>query len=354
MPETDKFLIMRDASLKEAMKQINEVGEKVLFVVDEKRKLLGSLTDGDIRRWILKEGRLKGEIDSIYYRNPVVVSTDYTDEEVKRLMLENKIEWIPVMKADNEVVDVLLWDNVFGDGILVPKDELDVPVVIMAGGKGTRLDPFTRVLPKPLIPIGEKAIIDIILDKFSQHGVNEFFISINHKAKMIKSYFEEMATQYTIHYIVEEVPLGTAGCLKFLKDRIDDSVLVSNCDILIDCDYSEIVKFHNKNNYDISIVGSFRHFIIPYGICEIENGGVLTNITEKPEYDFLVNTGMYVLRKKTFDLIPENQRFHITDLVKSVKDKGGKVGVFPISEKSWIDIGQWDEYRKSLKLLGLE
>jgi NDP-sugar pyrophosphorylase family protein len=224
----------------------------------------------------------------------------------------------------------------------------------MAGGKGTRLDPFTRILPKPLIPIGDKAIIDIIMERFSRHGVKEYFVSVNHKAKMIRSYFEEMATQYRIHYIEEEKPLGTAGSLKFLKDRIKDSVLVSNCDTIIDCDYSEITKFHKNNNYQISIVGSLKHFIIPYGICEIENGGLLRNLTEKPEYDYLVNTGMYILTNETLDLIPENQQYHITDLIKTVKNNGGRIGVFPISEKSWIDIGQWDEYRKSLKSLRIE
>ena len=354
MSKIDKFLIKKKASVKEAMKQINQVGEKVLFVVDEKGKLLGSLTDGDIRRWILNEGSLEKEIDGIYYKKPIFVSKDYADEEVKGLMLENKIEWIPVVKANREITDVLLWEDVFGDGILAPRGKLDIPIVIMAGGKGTRLDPFTRILPKPLIPIGDKAIIDIIMERFSRHGVNEYFVSINHKAKMIRSYFEEMATKYIIHYIEEEEPLGTAGSLKFLKHRINNSVMVSNCDTIIDCDYSEIVKFHNKNNYQISIVGSMKHFTIPYGICEIENGGVLRNLTEKPEYDYLVNTGMYILTKDTLDLIPEKQQYHVTDLIKTVKSNGGRIGVFPISEKSWIDIGQWDEYRKSLKSLGFE
>lgn len=354
MPKIDKFLIKKNASVKEAMKQINQVGEKVLFVVDEKRKLLGSLTDGDIRRWILKEGSLENHINDIYYKKPIVVLKDYADEEVKELMLTQKIEWIPVVESDYEITDVLLWEEMFGDSFLAPRETLSIPVVIMAGGKGTRLDPFTRILPKPLIPIGEKAIIDIIMEKFSRHGVKEFFVSINHKAKMIRSYFEEIANKYKIHYIEEEEPLGTAGSLKFLKDRIKDSVMVSNCDIIIECDYSDIVKFHNNNNYQITIVGSLKHFTIPYGICEIENGGVLRNITEKPEYDYLVNTGMYVLKKDTLDFIPANQQFHITDLIKTVKSNGGRVGVFPIGEKSWIDIGQWDEYRKSLKSLGLE
>jgi len=212
-------------------------------------------------------------------------------------------------------------------------------------------------LPKPLIPIGDKPIIDIIMDKFSQQGVKEFYITINHKHRMIKSYFEEVNTKYTIHYIEEKEPLGTAGSLKLLKGKIKDPVLVTNCDIIINADYSEVVDFHNLNNYDMTIVGSFRHYTIPYGICEIENGGILKAITEKPEYDFLVNTGMYILKNKAIDLIPDNKLFHITDLVKSLKDDKGRIGIFPVSEKSWVDVGQWEEYKKAiekLQLLGAE
>ena len=227
-------------------------------------------------------------------------------------------------------------------------------MVIMAGGKGTRLDPFTRILPKPLIPIGDKAIIDIIMDKFADQGIKEFYVSINTKAHMIKSYFKEVNTKYSISYIEEEEPLGTAGSLKFLEGRIKGSVLVSNCDIIVDCDYAEVVDFHRNNGYDVTIVGSYRHFTIPYGICEIEKNGLLKDLKEKPEYDFLVNTGMTVLGKKTLGLIPAGEKFHITDLITRVRENRGKVGVFPINEKSWIDVGHWEEYHKSVKLLGIE
>lgn len=349
----DKFLINEGASIKEAMKKMNDTGSKALFILSKENKLFGSLTDGDIRRWILKKGSLNEKIEKACNKNPVFVNQDYDLEEVKKIMLKLKIEWIPVIKEGKEISEILLLEDILEHDQQIPKEKLDLPVIIMAGGKGTRLDPFTKILPKPLIPIGDRAIIDIIMEKFSIFGVNEFYISINHKAKMVKSYFEEMNTKYLIHYIEEDMPLGTAGCLKFLQDKIKDSIMVSNCDIIIDCDYSEFAAFHHKNNYDISIVGSFRHFTIPYGICEIEDGGVLKNITEKPEYDFLVNTGMYTLSKKALNLIPKNQKTHITDLIELVKNAGGKVGVYPINEKAWIDIGQWDEYHKSVKLLKL-
>jgi len=359
MNNTDTFLITENASLKDAMKKMDKAGAKNLFVIDADKKLLGALTDGDIRRWILKKGGnikegLEEGLGNVYNRTPYFVTENYDKNEVKEIMLKHRIERVPVTAGDKEIVDVLFWENIFGEEKFVSKEKLDIPVVIMAGGKGTRLDPFTRILPKPLIPIGEKAIIDIIMDKFAKYGINDFYVSINHKAKMIKSYFEETCPEYNIRYIEEELPLGTAGSLKFLSGEIEESVMVSNCDIIVDCDYAEVVKFHNTNKYDITIVGSFRHFTIPYGICEIEKDGLLKSMTEKPEYDFLVNTGMSVLRKNVLELIPKNQKFHITDLVKSVKEKGGKVGVFPINEKAWIDVGVWEEYRKSIRLMGLE
>ncbi|MBU1122820.1 MAG: sugar phosphate nucleotidyltransferase [Candidatus Omnitrophota bacterium] len=350
---TEKFLVDKKTSIKEAMMRMSEIGVKVLFVIDDNNKILGSLTDGDIRRWILKEGGLGEKVDQAYNRNPIFLKETYSVEEAKKAMLNNNVEGIPVVNNRGEVIEVLLWSHVFGREIL-PKQKLDMPVVIMAGGKGARLDPLTRILPKPLIPIGERAIIDIIMERFSHHGIEEFYISINHKAKMIKSYFEEMGAKYTVRYIEEEKPLGTAGSLRFLQGRIQDSLLVSNCDIVVDCDYGEVIEFHNKYRYDITVIGSFKHFIIPYGVCEIEKDGLMTNITEKPEYDFLVNTGVYVLRKNTLDLIEAEKVVHITDLIKAVRDNGGRVGVFPISEKSWIDVGQLEEYRKTIKLLGGE
>lgn len=350
----EDLLIPENISVRDAMKHMSRIGEKALFVVDENKKLLGTLTDGDIRRWILKEGNLQESIDKVYAENPIVVDTGYSIKEVKDLMLHHKIEWIPVLNNQGIVTEVLLWGNIFGKDKLMPRGPLDISVVIMAGGKGTRLDPFTRVLPKPLIPIGEKPIIDLIIEKFYHYGIKEFYISVSHKAKIIKSYFEETNTKYVIHFIEEDAPLGTVGSVRFLRDKTKDNVLVSNCDIIVDCDYNEFLEFHKKNNYDISIIGSVKHFTVPYGVCDIENGGNLKNITEKPEYDFLVTTGVYLLKKRILDLIPPDCKFHFTDLIKSVKDKGGRVGIFPVNEKAWIDVGQLDEYRKFIKTLEFE
>ena len=175
-----------------------------------------------------------------------------------------------------------------------------------------------------------------------------FFISINHKAKIIKSYFEELSPSYSIEYIEETKQLGTIGALAFLTGKLSKPILVTNCDIIIDTDYNELLEFHLNNNYDISLVASVMQHKIPYGICEIENGGILSKFSEKPEYSFLASTGMYIINKSLLQLIPENTFYHITHLIEKVRGNGGKVGVFPISENSWFDTGEWQEYRKTL------
>lgn len=348
------FLIDKNTSVKEAMRQMNKAAKRILFIVDDEERLMGSLTDGDIRRWVLSEGSLSAQVEKVYNQNPVVVNEGFDLDAVKEVMLTKQIEWIPIVNGNHRIQEILFWDNIFGDGKKKFQGKIDLPVVIMAGGKGSRLDPFTRILPKPLIPIGDKAIIDIIMEKFKDFGVKKFYISINHKSKMIKAYFEETNSEYNIHYVEEEKPLGTAGSLRFLYEKIDSDLIVSNCDIIIDCDYAEIVNFHQTKDYDITVVASFRHFQIPYGVCTIEDGGRLIGLEEKPEYDYLVNTGMYIIKKEMISLIPKNRFFNINDLIKKGQEKKAKIGVFPIDEKSWLDIGQWEEYQKSLRDLKIE
>lgn len=333
------------------MRHMDRIGEKTLFVVDSRNRLLGALTDGDIRRWILAKGNLKERVERIINKEPKFIKENYDIETVKSLILKERIECIPVVNKSRQICKILLWEGVFGNKIIKSKPKINIPIVIMAGGEGKRLDPFTRILPKPLIPIGEKPIIRIIMDRFNEYGIKDFYVSINHKSKMVKAYFEDTNTGYNIRFIDEEKPLGTTGCLNFLENQIRGSFLVTNCDIIIKCNYHEIIQFHKRNSNDITIVGSYRHLVIPYGVCMIKNGGKLTNIREKPEYDFLANTGMYVLESKVLRFIPERSFYLMTDLIKKVKKQGGKVSVFPLSEKSWIDVGQWDEYRKAISEL---
>lgn len=348
------FLINQEKTIKQAMKQLSQIGEKELFVVNNDNQLVGALSDGDIRKWILKDGNLDDNVDKAYNTDPKFIFEDYDLENVKKMMIDLKIESVPVVNKEKRILGIFIWDEVFGGRLRKHKNELDIPVVIMAGGKGTRMDPYTRILPKALIPIGEKPIIEVIMDKFSEHGIKDFYVSVNHKSRMIKSYFEEMNGKYNITYIEETQALGTAGSLKFLSFRRRKEILVTNCDVIINTDYAEVVKFHHEHNYDLTLVATCHHYQIPYGVCEIENGGGLKNLREKPEYDLLVNAGMYIVNRNILSLIPKQQVCNFTDLITKARDEGYKIGVFPINEKDWVDVGQWEEYRKSIRKLNIE
>jgi dTDP-glucose pyrophosphorylase len=349
----ESFLIPLTHTIRQAMEQLEKTEEKIVFVVDEKSRLIGSLTDGDIRRWILSDGALKAQVLHICNRTPHVVEEGFSTEQVRAHMLENNLGCVPVINPSREIVQLLFWKEIFQDGLAIKaKPRLNLPVVIMAGGRGTRLAPFTNVLPKPLIPIGERTVIEIIIDQFLPYGLDRFQLSINYKSKILKSFFEELAPAYTVSYLEEKEPLGTAGSLRPLYSPTAENLIVTNCDIVIQADYAELVAFHTENDYDLTLVASLKDYNIPYGVCELGQGGTLARITEKPQYSFLVNTGMYILRRDRLCLMPEQTHCDMTEFIERIKNAGGRVGVFPISENAWIDTGEWTEYRKALDSLG--
>ena len=188
------------------------------------------------------------------------------------------------------------------------------------------------------------------MDRFWEEGHTKFFISTNYKSKMIEDYFEtNVKTGFNISFFSEDRPLGTAGSLSLVKDRISTDFFVSNCDIIVESDYSEIYSFHKENKYELTAVAFVKELTIPYGTFELESEGLLSTIKEKPKYTFLVNAGLYVLSPHVLDEIPKDRMFHITDLMNKIISRGGRVGVFPINEGSWLDIGQWKEYNRTLK-----
>jgi dTDP-glucose pyrophosphorylase len=327
---------------------MDAMGEKTLLVVDDQNVLLGTLTDGDVRRWMLRGKSLGQHVSYAMNPKPTSLDEDFDKEAVKLVMVKKKLECLPVIDGHKRVVSAVWWVDLFEKGSKQIK-KLNVPVVIMAGGEGSRLAPFTTILPKPLMPIGEKPIIEVIISRFTDCGCNDFYLSVNYKSNIIKAYFSDLEHPYKISYVEEGQPLGTAGSLHFLKKQIKKTFFLSNCDILIDADYGDILKFHQEKKNKITLVSSMKHFIIPYGVCEIENGGILKSIQEKPEYDFFVNTGMYVMDKTVLKDIPNNKSYHMTDLINDYLNKGEKIGVYPISEKSWLDMGQFEALQEMLK-----
>lgn len=352
MEKISQILVGPEDTIKTAFKIMDEAGSKIVFVVGKENLLIGALSDGDIRRWILKDGHISAKVEAVMVRTPKCLKEGYSQESAKKLVVEERFECVPVVDARKRIKGAVWWYDFFKDKSHKAV-KLNLPVVIMAGGKGARLAPITKILPKPLMPIGDKPITQHIMERFSDYGCRQVYMSVNFKAKLIKAYFSDVSGDYDLDFIEESKPLGTAGSLYLLKRKIRKTFFLTNCDVLVDADYADIVKFHRERCNKVTIVGSMKHFTIPYGTCEIQNGGDLLSVREKPEYDFLVNTGMYIIEPEVLKLIPDQSFMHMTELIGKCLKKGVKTGVYPISEKSWADAGQWEQLQETLDQMGL-
>lgn len=348
------ILAYETETIKEILKKLDKTAEKVLLVIDDAKRLMGTITDGDIRRYILKGKELENDIREIYNQRPIYIrKNDYSTDKVKDMLIKNKIELIPILDEDNKVVDFITWSKVFSNGEISTfiESKINIPVVIMAGGRGARLDPYTTVLPKPLIPIGDKPIIEIIIDEFKKQGASEYYLTLNHKAKMIEAYFSNIEKDYKLKFIKEEDFLGTAGSLKLLEQQISTTFIVSNCDVIVKANFEEVINFHQEQQAQLTMLSSIQHYKIPYGVIKFSEGGRVTSLIEKPEYTFSTNTGVYVLDKECLKSIPKNKHFDMTDLAESLIKNNKKVIIYPVNEGDYIDIGQWEEYKKAIERL---
>jgi dTDP-glucose pyrophosphorylase len=331
-------------TLIEALKIMDELDKKLLIIL-EKDKFGGLLSAGDIQRAIIKNIPLSTKVKDIRRKNIRIASPQDTFEKIKEMIFDFRMELCPVVNEEGEITKIYFWEDLFKENKPKPGKQFKIPVVIMAGGFGTRLKPLTNVLPKPLIPIGDKSIIEEIFERFNNHGCDDFFISVNYKADLIQYYLLNQNLPYQLTYFKEEKPMGTAGSLSLLKGKITKTFFVSNCDILIEQDYSEILDYHQENENEITIVAALKHFPIPYGIIESGTNGQLIELKEKPDLTFKINSGMYVLEPHLLAEIPNNTLFHITQLIEKIIYRNGKIGVFPVSEKSWKDVGSWSELK---------
>ena len=348
-----KILIKDKQSIYTAMQLLQKTAEQCLIVVNSKNKYEGTITDGDIRRYILNGNNLDNSIKEVYNKNSFYFSKSEFDlAKVKRLILRNNLPIIPIIDKNRYPIEYYNRDNIeLKNDKKSSQKKLDVPVVIMAGGRGTRLKPFSQVLPKPLIPINDKTLIEHVIDRFKLSGISKLFLTINYKSRIIKSYFNELDKDYKISYIKEDKELGTAGGLYLLRNRIKKPFFVSNCDTIIKEDYAKIYEFHLKEKNHITLVAAMKKYVIPFGICEVHKNGQLKDIKEKPKSNYLINTGMYVVNHDLLKFIPKNRKYDFTEFIDQLIKKRKKVGIFPVVEDLWIDVGQWPEYKKSIRLL---
>jgi len=344
-----QLLLTETRTVRKAMEILDKTGRRVLFLVRDE-VLVASLSDGDIRRWILSGGSLKAPVSKAANYAPCYLPVA-EQAAARELMRRKSIQALPLVDGEGHVVSICFWD----DHQPKPMGEpIDAPVVMMAGGLGTRLYPYTKILPKPLIPIGDIPIAERIIRNFRQYGCKTFYLVVNHKKNMIKAYFNEIERDYTVEYADEEEPLGTGGGLGLLKGRLDTTFILTNCDILIHEDIAAIYRHHKQEQNTVTMICSLRNVGIPYGVVEIGGDGSIAGMREKPSLSFFTNTGCYIVEPEVLEHIEEGKAIGFPDVIQRLKDKGLKVGVYPIGENAWLDMGQMDALEKMKEQLGLD
>lgn len=334
--EFSQYTIPEDLSIRDAMRIVNEKAGTNLFVCRE-GVLLASVSDGDIRRHILASGELDIPVSEIANYNPVYLYINDDVTNSRAIMKKNGINALPIVDENMRLVRIE-----FMQKPKLKSQPLNIPVVIMAGGKGTRLKPYTQILPKPLIPIGNMTITEHIMNRFQEYSCSHFDMIVNYKKNLIKSYFQDNEAKYDIDFIDEPEFWGTAGGLVLLKGKYHNTFFVTNCDILVEADYADIYKYHKEHENIISLVCARKKTVIPYGTVSVNEKSEIIEFKEKPEYEFITNTGLYLIEPEFLDLIPVNTFIHITDVVQKCMEEHIKVGAYIIEEDAWMDMGQMD------------
>lgn len=341
------YIVSENDTIIDAMKAINRSDNAVAFVCIG-RKLLATISNGDVRRYIINGGDLGKKISDIANYSPIYIKRD-EKADYQAFMKSKKITALPIVNDELEIIDIE-----FTSKPSFEKREVGIPVVIMAGGKGTRLKPYTDILPKPLIPIGSKTITEHIMDRFREYKCNHFDMIVNYKKEFIKSYFQDNEMVYDMRFVDEPEFWGTAGGLKLVEGYYDDTFFVTNCDILVDADYRDIYEYHKNSKNVITMICAKKKVVIPYGTVEITDEGQITSLKEKPSFEFNTNTGMYMVEPDFINLIPKNTKIDITDMIQLCIDKGLRVGTYLISEDDWLDMGQMEELKRMKDRLNVE
>jgi len=344
------LLVPPDITIKQAMQNLNESAQQILFVTDEHLRLLGTVTDGDIRRAIIRGSGFTDGIDAIMNRKYSFLRWKPTSlvEEAKELMVGREIEQLPILDEEGVVVDVILWTDMLDrksqPAPILPHTNY---VVIMAGGKGTRMDPFTRIFPKPLIPIGEKTIIEVIMDRFHKSGFQKFILTLNYKKEYIKIFLHESDMPYSVEWVEETDFMGTAGSLSLLKDKLQETFIVANCDSLLDVNVSDVLAWHKEQGAAMTVIGCYNEVKIHFGVLELGNGK-LQRILEKPTHDVIINTGIYIMEPHVINYIDDGKEENMDKLIGKLIAADENVTVYPI-HSGWLDIGRWDQYKQALR-----
>lgn len=340
MEKWKKCLIHKEKSIYDAAEIINQSGIQIALVVDEKQGLLGTVTDGDIRRAIIARKNLELPVEDIMNRTPITITKNHNPAEIRRLMREKRLHDIPITDDGGVVCGLISFSE------LICSEKKNNAVVLMAGGLGSRLQPLTNQCPKPLLKIGNKPILQTIIENFIEYGFYRFYISVNYKSEMIEEFFGDGSRfGINIEYLREDKKLGTAGALSLLTEQEKEPIIVMNGDILTKVDFEALLHYHEEEQVEATMAVREYTIQIPYGVIEAD-GNIITQIREKPEYTSLVNAGIYVLSHNVVNKICEQEYLDMTTIFSELIKQKKKTTVFPISEY-WRDIGKMDDFERA-------
>ena len=339
-----KYIIRDNATIREALVALdgNTHDWQTLFVVDDANCMVGTLTDGDIRRGFIMGAALEDSVSSVMHRDFKFVREGQIDAQLLKKFRSRQIYFIPVLDETNRVVSVC--------NLIKYHNFLPVDAVLMAGGKGERLRPLTEKTPKPLLPVGGKAIIDHNIDRLISYGVKHINVTVNYLGEQMEEHFREPRNEVQIKTVREPKFLGTIGSIKFVPEFFNDTVLVMNSDLFTNINYEDFYLHFKEHDADMSVAAVPYSISVPYGILDIEGKRNIKGLIEKPTYDYYANAGIYLIKRSALDLIPADTMFHSTDLLEALVAQGCKVIRFPLNG-TWIDIGNPQEYKRANDLV---
>lgn len=339
----DRHIILNSFTILDALNRINNIheGPLVLFVVDSENKVIGSLTDGDIRRALIKGISVTETVEKAVHRNFNFLRKNVNDD-VKNIHIQRelKMKLVPVLNENNQIYEIINLEKY--------KTLLPVDAVLMAGGKGERLRPLTEKTPKPLIKVGEKCIIDYNIDSLISYGIKNIFVTVNYLGEQLEEHFKEKRDGIKINTVKEPKYLGTIGSIKFVVSFYNDTILVMNSDLFTNIDYEDFYLHFKEHDADMSVAAVPYIVKVPYGVFNLE-GRNIKGVTEKPTISYYANAGIYLIKKELLKLIPENKFYNATDFMSSLINNNYKVIRYPISGY-WIDIGQHDELERAKEI----
>jgi dTDP-glucose pyrophosphorylase/predicted transcriptional regulator len=335
----EHVLINKSSKIKELAHCLNESGLKIALVVDDDGKLFGTITDGDLRRGLLKGLGLEDEVSHIANMNPITSDGSETRQEIILVMERKKIQHVPVVDKKLNILGMHIWNEINY------QQKRENPFVIMAGGRGQRMMPHTQVCPKPMLLIGNRPMLQIIIERAKAEGFYRFIVSTNYLGQIIKDYFKDGSGMgVSIEYINEDIPLGTAGALSLIEPKPELTLVVTNGDVITDVKYGELLDFHKELAADITMAVCTHEWQNPYGVVEIEGSSII-KINEKPITRSFVNAGIYVMEPALLNFLDRNERCDMTTLVNRLKEVGSKVVAYPVHEQ-WFDVGIPDDLLK--------